>query len=92
MNSKIMIFTSCVNREIYDIKNTEFVGTEIIKENVMLPRMVITNNVTYSIYKITLENDSVVEYKIKGKLNLSKNHKIEIINNDYLKPQLVYVL
>ena len=87
-----MVLTSCVTRETYNIKNIEFVGTEVVKENIMTTKMVITNDVTYSIYNITLENDSVVEYKVKGELNLNKNHKIEITNNDYSNPQMVYVL
>lgn len=87
-----MIITSCVTRETYNIKNVEFVKTEFVKENVMLPKMVLTQNVKYYFYNITLENDSVVEYKIKEEFIPSKKHKIEIVNNDYSNPQLVYVL
>ena len=90
----LTILTSCnIKREYYDVKNVEKIRTYEGRKQMPMPYGLSYVNYVYTIYNITLDNDSIVELTYEGdNMKLTKNHKIEIRNGNFNNPTIVYVI
>lgn len=90
----LTILSSCnIERKYYDVKNVETVRTYEGTTTIPMPFGVKITKQIFTVYNITLDNDSIVELTYKGEnMKLSKDHKIEIRNGNFNDPTIVYVI